>query len=69
MLLGILEVITGADIADDAAEAARGNIQQVGRDDGLFLVEGGLGGVGEVVDDLEGEVVYGGGHGKTPFVE
>ena len=69
MLLGVLQVVTGADIADDAAKSAGGNIQQVGRDDILFLVKSGLGRVGEVVDDLERKIIYGGGHGRTPFVE
>ena len=69
MLLGVLQVVTGADVADDAAEAAGLNVEEVVGHDGFFLVEGGLGGVGEVVDDLEGEVGDVGGHGGAPFVE
>ena len=64
---GVKGVVAGADVVYDTAEAAGGNIHQVGCDDGFLFVEGGVGGVGEVVDDLQGEVVGVGDHGGTPF--
>ena len=67
MLFGVLEVVTGADIADDTAEAAGLDVEEIVCDNGFFLVDGGIGGIGEVVDDLEREVGDVGGHGRTPF--
>ena len=68
MLLGVLEVVAGADVVDNAAEAAGGNVGEVGGDNGLLLVEGGLSGVGEVVDDLQGKIGGVRGHGGAPFL-
>ena len=64
---GIKGVVAGTDVIDDAAKAAGLDVEEVVCDDRLLLVEGGVGGVGEVVDDLQGETWGVGGHGGTPF--